>query len=117
MVDNNWNHFVLTFFKSCQRSKYTYYFTFRNKHYERCGNNENVIHINYDKWLTSNTNIKLNKIVFCSKDVGNKLTYPLFKRQCEFIQWLDGYYRRLQIFDITYSAKQPIFNSDEYEDD
>ena len=117
MVDNNWNHFVLTFFKSCQRSKYTYYFTFRNKHYERCGNNENVIHISYDQWLTSNTNIKLNKIVFCSKDVGNKLTYPLFKRQCEFIQWLDGYYRRLQIFDITYSAKQPIFNSDEYEDD
>ena len=58
-----------------------------------------------------------NKIVFCSKDVGNKLTYPLFKRQCEFIQWLDGYYKRLQIFNLKYSAKVPMFSSHQFEDD
>ena len=41
----------------------------------------------------------------------------MLKQGCKKAEWLDGFYRKLQIFDITYSAKIPIYFSEEFEDD
>jgi len=115
--DNNWNHIVFTYFKRVDGS-YTYYMTSSNDHYVECGGYYYNIKIDYDSyWKTSSTSVELNKIIFCSQDELVNVDSNFLETQCKDGQWLDGYYRRLQIFDITYSAKQPIFSSHQYEDD
>ena len=37
--------------------------------------------------------------------------------ECKSAVWADGFYRRLQIFDLKYSARQPMFSSHQFEDD
>jgi hypothetical protein len=119
IVDNSWNHFVFTYFKKASDSYYTYYLTFTNKHYEYCGHNYYDIYIDYNSYWrgVNNDNIRLSKIIFCSKDENVNVGSSFLKNECKIAQWLDGYYRKLQIFDISYSAKQPIFSSHQFEDD
>ena len=112
-VDSNWNHVVVTYFKGDETGT-TFYITLTNKHYHDCGEYSNI-RINYSKWKGAPSNVKLSKIIFCSKDPN--VNDPLFGAQCKTTQWLDGFYRRLQIFDLKYSAKLPVFSSHQYEDD
>ena len=116
--DNNWNHVVLTYFKRASDKSFTYYLTFSNKHYEDCGGYWYNIKINYDQyWRTTTTGVQLSEIIFCTKDENVPKGSTFLKNECKTAQWLDGYYRRLQIFDLTFSAKQPVFSSHQYEDD
>ena len=115
--NNNWNHVVLTYFRRCSQDAYTYYLTFSNKHYEECGGAYGNIKIYYGYWQTSTTGVKLSQIIFCNKDKNVDVGIQFLKNECKTAQWLDGYYRRLQIFDLTFSAKQPVFSSHQYEDD
>ena len=116
MISYNWNHFVLTYFLRVDSSKPTFYLTFTNTHYYECGGEYNNIKINYGHWGAP-SNVKLSKIVFCNKDTQNSKLSGILKTQCQTAQWLDGFYRRLQIFDLKYSNKLSVFSSHQYEDD
>ena len=115
--DNNWNHVVLTYFKRASDGSYTYYLTFSNKQYEYCGGYYGNIRINYDLYWRTSTSVQLSEIIFCTQDENVEGSSNFLKNACKTAQWLDGYYRRLQIFDLTFSAKQPVFSSHQYEDD
>ena len=116
-MDNNWNHFVFTFFKKNTDKAFTYYLTFNNKQYEFSGDYYRNIKINYNSYWSTNTQIKLKRIVFCSQDQNANIDNTFLKNECKNAQWLDGYYKKIQIFNIKYSAKQPIFSAHQYEDD
>ena len=123
VVLNSWNHFVLTFFKILDKNAYSFYMTFKNQQYEYMGDYYRNIQINYDYggyWKTSKTGIKLKRIIFCTQDpnVDNaKVGSTFLVNECKNAQWLDGYYRKLQVFDLTYSAKVPMFSNHQFEDD
>ena len=113
----NWNHFVLTYFYSVQNGFYTYYITFKNSQFVDNGVDYNTYTLKYGRWQAVN-NVKLSQIVFCTHDHnfiwGNQ---NIFKKPCKDADWLDGFYRKLQIFDLTYSTKHPTFFAHHFEDD
>ena len=120
---HNWNHFVLTYFYALEHDHYTYYLTYKNEQFYYCGekiNDQSSIKIKYGYWKDSH-DVKLSQIIFCSFD--DKVDYgrgdieDTFKKECKEAEWLDGFYRKLQIFDLTYSTKHPVFYSHEFEDD
>ena len=123
VVLNSWNHFVLTFFKILDKNAYSFYMTFKNQQYEYMGDYYRNIQINYDYggyWKTSKTGIKLKRIIFCTQDpnvVYAKVGSTFLVNECKNAQWLDGYYRKLQVFDLKYSAKVPMFSNHQFEDD
>ena len=120
---HNWNHFVLTYFYRLEKAHYTYYLTFKNEQFVYCGddaNGDSNVKIKYENWRDNNK-VKLSQIIFCTFD--NNVTYgrgvikDTFEKECKDAEWLDGFYRKLQIFDLTYSTKHPVFYSHEFEDD
>ena len=119
VVYNTWNHFVFTIFHRAEKETFTYYVVFNNKQYQYSGDYKRDIRINYySYWSTTYTGIKLKKIVFCSNDSKfDKIPSDFLQKQCKNAQWLDGYYRKLQIFDISHSARQSMFSAYQFEDD
>ena len=119
----NWNHFVLTYFYSAKHKIYTYYLTFRNAQYEYCDSgHESEFNISYTRWQGSaNKDVILSQIIFCTFDdnvtYGNARIKNIFAKQCKDAYWLDGFYRKLQIFNLEHSTKNPVFYSHEFEDD
>ena len=111
----NWNHFVFTYFYARQYGGYTYYLTSRNVQYYYYGES---IKIQYG-YYPAPAGVILSKIIFCTFDenVNYGDEYGLFQKECKKAEWLDGFYRKLQIYDIRYSARHPIYFSHEYEDD
>ena len=109
----NWNHFVLTYFHSLQNNIYTYYLTFRNNQFYKGGSN---IEINYYNW-DAPSNVVLSQIIFCNYDENLQVGKNILRKECEKAEWLDGFYRKLQIFDLTYTTKHAIFFSHQFEDD
>ena len=118
----NWNHFVLTYFYSAKLGYYTYYLTFKNAQFVDCGNNYGDVKIVYSNWFGGNKGqVLLSQIIFCTFDdkvtYGNSRIAATFEKECKNAYWLDGFYRKLQIFDLKHSTKHPIFYSHEFEDD
>ncbi len=116
--ESNWNHLVLTYFKRASQSDFTYYLTFNNDQYHECAPTENdpyQYNINYENWIAP-SDVILSQIIFCNKD-QNVEAIGILKDECKAAVWRDGFYRKLQIFNIRYSAKQPIFSSHQFEDD
>ena len=109
----NWNHFVFTYFNARQYGGYTYYLTSRNVQYYYYGES---IKIQYG-YYPAPAGVILSKIIFCTFDENVNYGNELFKKECKTAEWLDGFYRKLQIYDIKYSARHPIYFSHEYEDD
>ena len=109
----NWNHFVLTYFYALNYKGYTYYLTLRNAQFFNYGSS---IKISYGSWGAP-ANVKLSQIIFCNYDENLQVGKTILRNECKKAKWLDGFYRKLQIFDITYSAKNPIFYSHQFEDD
>jgi hypothetical protein len=112
----NWNHFVLTYFYSLESSGYTYYLTLRNSQFYYVGG-YNGIKINYKNWNVPANNIVLSQIMFCNFDENLKVGKQKLRDECKKAEWLDGFYRRMQIFDIRYSSKNPVFYAHHFEDD
>ena len=107
------NHFVFTYFYALNSKYYTYYLTFKNIQFDRGGNG---IKISYSNWRAPD-NLILSEIIFCNYDEYLQIGDSRIRKECKKAEWLDGFYRRLQIFDIRYSAKNPIFFSHQFEDD
>ena len=60
----------------------------------------------------------MSKIVFCNKDSYHNFDGDsLFNSECRNAQWADGFYRRIQIFDLKYSVRQSVFSAHQFEDD
>ena len=58
------------------------------------------------------------KIAFCNQDTYHNFDgHAIFNNECRNAVWADGFYRRIQIMDLKYSARQPVFSSHQYEDD
>ena len=107
----NWNHFIFIYFKRADGT-FSYYLTFKNDQYSySSGNNK----IDFGYW-NAPPNVFLNKIIFCTKE-ENEIFDDYINSICKNAEWLDGFYRKLQIFDIKYSSRQPIFFAHEFEDD
>ncbi len=116
--ESNWNHIVLTYFKLASSNSYTYYYTAQNDQYGGYNYYSYNNLISYSGWTISGSNqVKLSKIVFCSRDDFSNFDEDLFKRECRNAVWVDGFYRRIQIFDLTNSVKQAVFFSHQFEDD
>ena len=111
----NWNHFVFTYFRPEGFGIWTYYLTSRNVQYYDYGDYSSIT-IRYNYW-TAPAGVKLSKIFFCTFDERADYLPEKYKTECKTAEWLDGFYRKLQIFDLRYSARHPVFFSHEYEDD
>ena len=109
----NWNHFVLTYFKIASGT-YSYYLTFKNSPYENYPYNN--IKISYDTYWVAPAKVTLSKIVFCNAE-ENEVFGNHLNSVCKNAQWLDGYYRKLQIFDLKYSSRAPMFYTHHFEND
>ena len=112
IVPYNWNHFVFIYFKRIN-GDYSYYLTFRNDQYQSYPNSNNRIEYNY--WVAP-ANVFLSKIVFCSAE-ENEVFGSHLNSVCKNAQWLDGFYRKLQIFDLKYSSRTPMFFIHQFEND
>ena len=112
----NWNHFVLTYFYSVYRGFYTYYLTLRNEQYVYCDYENDNYQIRYDYW-EGYSNVVLSQIIFCTYDDSDLSYAKSIFGNCKNAQWLDGFYRKLQVFDLTYSSKQSVFYAPQFEDD
>ena len=110
----NWNHFVLTYFYALEYKGYTYYLTFRNNQYYNGGNYN--IKIYYSNW-SAPKDVILSQIIFCTYDENLKVGKQILRNECKKAEWLDGFYRKLQIFDLKYSARYPAFYVHQFEDD
>ena len=122
-LDKNWNHFVFTYYKRISYSNYyNYYLTFLNSQYNDVSSQPyssfdyNRLYYSSSHYISSDQ-VKLSKIVFCNRDNYNNFNVPLFDNQCGSVDWVDGFYRRIQIFDLKYSARQPMFSAHQFEDD
>ena len=111
---NNWSHFILTYYQKVDGG-YTYYYTSRNYRYFTDGSKDNEL-LDPILW-TAPPGVELTQIIFCTMD--EKVTYgkTFFQEGCKKAEWLDGFYRKLQIFNLKYSHKIPIYFADEFEDD
>ena len=109
----NWNHFFLSYFKR-SAGAYNYYLAYKNDYYNYVNYNTNNI-ITYNYW-TAPSGVTLSKIIFCTMDDNDNIDDYL-KSVCKSAKWLDGFYRKLQIFDLKYSARQSIQYSYQFEDD
>ena len=118
MDSYNWNHFVFTYFYALDSDRYkgyTYYLTLRNVQYYDYGDYSSI-KIRHGNWAAP-ADVTLSQIIFCNYDENVKYGSTIFQDGCKKAEWLDGFYRKLQIFDLKYSAKNPIYFSHEYEDD
>ena len=123
--DLKWNHFVFTYFRLASSKDFTYYFTFNNDQYNYINDynsytsyNSNYFNDNhniYSYWSGRN-GVTLRRIIFCNKDADVEPS-GILNSECKSAQWLDGFYRKLQIFDITFSAQHSMFFSHQFEDD
>ena len=114
--DSNWNHVVFSYFQLASKT-YVYYLTFLNNQYYYYTNPQYDINsYDFHNYWPAPSNVILKKIIFCNKDDNVEPT-GILNSQCKDAQWLDGFYRKLQIFDIKYSAKQPMFFAHQFEDD
>ena len=114
VVSYNWNHFVLVYFYALKHGGYVYYLTLTNDQFYNGGES---VYVNYGNWAAP-ANVILSEIIFCTFD--DKVDYARndkIREGCKTAEWLDGFYTKLQIFDLTYSAKNPIFFAHEFADD
>ena len=74
-----------------------------------------LYNINYENWIAP-SDVILSQIIFCNKD-DDVVPTGILKTECRNAYWYDGFYRKLQIFDISYSSKQPMFYSHQFEND
>ena len=110
----NWNHFVLTYFYALEYKGYTYYLTSRNSQYYYGGDYN--IKIRYSYW-SAPANVILSQIIFCTYDPNVKVGKQILRNECKKAEWLDGFYKKLQIFDLKYSARHSAFYVHQFEDD
>ena len=114
--DRNWNHLVLTYFQLASKS-FGYYLTFVNNQHKYYYNPEYINYSNdYHSYWSAPSGVILKQIIFCYRD-DNVVPTGILRSECRSAQWLDGFYRKLQIFDIRYSSKQSMFYSHQFEND
>ena len=94
----NWNHLFLSYFKR-SAGAYNYYLAYKNDYYN---------YANYNYW-TAPSGVTLSKIIFCTMDDNDNIDDYL-KSVCKSAKWLDGFYRKLQIFDLKYIISKFNYN-------
>ena len=93
----NWNHLLITVEKNGDSQ--SIYGNFIN----------NWFLYDYGFFGYSANGITLKKILFCIKDISIE--------GCSNIEWIDAFYRKIQIFDITYSNKFSMFFLSQFENE
>ena len=91
---NNWNRLFFSI------DKKNYYVSFQNNEFEQ----ENIL----------SDSIPLKSIIFCNR--GQYMINEI-KNLCSDVEWLDGYYKNIKVFDITHSNRHAAFYSFQYEND
>ena len=111
----NWNHLVFTYFQLSTKT-FVFYLTFTNNQHTYYRIPEYVNTNNFHSYWPAPSGVILKKIIFCNKD-DDVVPTGILKTECRNAYWYDGFYRKLQIFDISYSSKQPMFYSHQFEND
>ena len=110
----NWNHFVLIYFRR-NSGGYNFYLTFKNDQYNSYHYSNMRIEYDQNYWSAPSP-VYLSKIIFCHME-GSEDFDPHLNSICQKAEWLDGFYRKLQVFDLKYSSRQPMFFTHHFEDD